>query len=210
MRRSVFLIAVLLLPASWLRADVITADFEGLNDGDFVSNQIAGLIFSNAIVLSQGVSLNEFEFPPHSGNNVVSDASGPITILFSGPAISVDGFFTYGAMLTLSAYDASNNLEATAQSQFSQNFVSSGGTPNEEISLDFAGGFSKLVITGDPGGGSFTLDDLTVTTQAAVSSVPEPSSIAAIAAAVGLLALRKKSAARLSIFSSKDEPERAR
>lgn len=65
--------------------------------------------------------------------------------------------------LTLEAYDANDNLVATANSAFSSNFVSGGGVPNEFISLSFGGGFSRVAITGDPLGNSFTLDDATIT-----------------------------------------------
>jgi hypothetical protein len=50
-------------------APATTLDFEGLNDGDVVTNQFAaqGVTISNGMVLTVGVSLNEFEFPPRSG-----------------------------------------------------------------------------------------------------------------------------------------------
>src|ERR1700722_13497991 len=81
------------LAASPAKATLI--DFEGLPDSTVVTNQYAGLLFSNAVILTAGFSLNEFEFPPHSGVNVLSDNGGPISITFDGPVLSFSGFFTY-------------------------------------------------------------------------------------------------------------------
>lgn len=49
--------------------DSITIDFGGLADGTAASLFIPVLMFSNATAVTAGVSLNEFEFPPHSGTN---------------------------------------------------------------------------------------------------------------------------------------------
>lgn len=59
-----------------------TLDFEGLSDGDAVTNQFAaqGVTISNGIVLGAGISLNEIESPPKSGSNVVSDEGSTATI----------------------------------------------------------------------------------------------------------------------------------
>src|SRR5580698_6525806 len=93
----IFLGLLLFIPTG-LCADTII-DFESLNDGDLVTNQYPGLTFSNTIVLSAGISLNEFEFPPHSGTNVVSDNGGPMTITFFPPIQSFSGYFTYSVPL---------------------------------------------------------------------------------------------------------------
>src|SRR4051812_25425006 len=53
-----------------------TLDFENLTDSDALTTQYSGLAFSTAIVLTAETSLNEFEFPPQSGVNVVSDNEG--------------------------------------------------------------------------------------------------------------------------------------
>ena len=86
------------------RADTI--DFEGLADSTILTNQYPGITFTNAIILTAGISLNEFEFPPHSGVNVASDNNGPITIVFSSPVLSFSGYFTYVEPLTLDAFDS--------------------------------------------------------------------------------------------------------
>lgn len=118
--------------------------------------------------------MNEFEFPPYSAVNVVFDDGGPMTINFTTPVLNVGGYFTYAVPLTLSFYDALNNLKGTANSAFSSNMALSGdpgSSPNEFLSFAWAPGISKAVITGDPGGTSFVMDDLTAT------PVPEPGTL---------------------------------
>lgn len=157
-------------------ATTVIIDFEGLSDSTSVTNQFSGLLLSNATVLTAGISLNEFEFPPHSGSNVVFDDGGPISILFSVPVISFGGYFTYGTQLTLSAQDTFDNPLPLVLSAFANNEGLSGdlgSSPNEFLEVSYLGGISGLTITGDPSGGSFTLDDATITTPNA-TSVPEP------------------------------------
>jgi hypothetical protein len=154
-----------LLCAGSLSADSIV-NFEQFNNGDVITSQIPGLLFSNTVVLTAGISLNEFEFPPFSGTNVASDLGGPMTIVFSSPIIDFKGHFTYGVTLTVSA------SVGTKASLFSSNEGLSGdagSSPNEIIEISSAAGFTKVVITGDPAGGSFVVDDISV-----VSAVPEP------------------------------------
>jgi hypothetical protein len=105
---------------------------------------------------------------------VVSDDGGPITILFSTPMLSFSGYFTYVVPLSLEAFDLTDVSVALAQSLFSANDVFTGETgsnPNEFLQVTFAGGMSRVIITGDAFGGSFTMDDAGYT-----SAVPEPSS----------------------------------
>jgi hypothetical protein len=159
------------------RADA-TLDFEGFPDSTILTTQYPGLTFTNAIILTSGISLNEFDFPPRSGVNVVSDNNGPMTIDFGSPITSFGAYFTYLEPLSLDAFNASNAEVASASSAFSNNLAclagppcqgDPGSSPNEFIGLGFAGGISSVTITGDPLGGSFTMDDMTYT-----SAVPEP------------------------------------
>ena len=176
-----------LAAAQSVAADPVTIDFEGFGDGTSLTNQVSGITFSNAIVLTAGQSLNEAEVPPHSGFNVVSDDGGPLSINFASPTASFSGYFTYAVQITLEAYDSSNNLLGSINSLFSNNFLLSGdagSTPGELLSFSFAQGISRIVITGDPGGASFVLDDMTI--QAPVE-VPEPASVSLLA--LGSLAL---------------------
>lgn len=172
-----------------LFGDIIPIDFEGLSDSTFITTQFPGVVFSNAITLTAGISLNEFDFPPRSGVNVASDSGGAITISFSSPSLDFLGYFTYAVPVTLQGFGASNNLLASVSSLFSTNTLSGGdpgSSPNELLEMTSALGFSKVVITGDPAGGSFTLDDVVITT-GQVSSVPEP--LSAVSTALSLLLL---------------------
>jgi len=163
--------------------------FDGLSDGATLTNQYAGLTFSNAIVLTAGVSLNEFEFPPHSGTNVVSDNGGPMFISFSTPVESFSGYFTYAEPLTIDAFGAANNLLTSVTSAFSNNETLSvfGSSPNELLKLSSASGISLVAITGDPAGESFTLDDATYGTTS--PTVPEPSSLSLCLVGLGVVLL---------------------
>ncbi len=165
-------------------------NFEGLPDSTILANQYPGLAFSNAIILTAGISLNEFEFPPHSGVNVASDNGGPITIDFSTPVASFGGYFTYLEPLTLDGFDASDTEVTSATSAFSSNdasFGDPGSIPNEFLTVHFPGGLYSVTITGDPAGGSFVIDDATFT-----SAVPEPKSIFLLFSSIlSLLAVRR-------------------
>jgi hypothetical protein len=155
-------------------AQVNVLDFESLSDGTLVTDQFTGILFSNAIALVAGISLNEFEFPPHSGSVVVSDNGGPMSIVFSNPVFNFGGYFTYMTRLTVTALDALNSQVSSTTSTFSNNEALSGdpnSAPNEFLQVSSPGGISKVTITGSPLGGSFTLDDATFT------STPEPQSI---------------------------------
>lgn len=171
-------------PAS---ATVVTYDFEGLADSTTIISQFSGLTFSNTIALKAGFSLNEFEFPPRSGDVVVSDDGGAINISFAAPVFSVGGYFTYGSALTLQAFDSSNNLLGVAvASLFGSNLGLSGDTgssSNELLSYaDIGGAIARVTITGDLLGGSFVMDDLRVDNG---NSVPEPQTLLLALALLG-------------------------
>jgi hypothetical protein len=147
------LAGVLLYLQPQARASTTFVDFDGLPDSTILTNQYDGLNFTNAIILTAGISLNEFEFPPHSGVNVASDNGGPISISFDGPILSFNGYFTYEEPLTLDAYDSSSDLVDSAASDFSSNdalFGDPGSSPNEFLQVSFANGISSVTITGDP------------------------------------------------------------
>lgn len=188
-------------------AHAITIDFEALTELDSVTTQFSGLTFTNATVLTSGSTLNEFEFPPSSGLNVVFDDGGAMQIDFATAALTVSGRFTYSEALTLTAYDSLLSPVATVNSLFGSNLVLSGeagSSANELLALNYAGGISRLLITGNALGGSFTLDDFTYTTGDILppppppppppgGDVPEPTSLILVAlGSVGFLAMRKK------------------
>lgn len=152
-------------------ATVLT--FEGIPDSTPITTEFPGFTFTNATVITAGITLNEFEFPPHSGDNVVFDDGSLIITVFDSPQASVAGFFTYLVPITLIAFDALNNLVAMDTSDFLSNVALSGdpgSSPNEVLQVAFAGGIKTVVIQGDLVGSSFVLDDLTFNPLA----VPEP------------------------------------
>jgi PEP-CTERM motif len=191
------LVGVCILSLLVLRNDVIaySINFEGLTDASSVGNNYSslGVSFSNATVLTSGISLNEFQFPPHSGSNVVSDVGGPITISFASSILSLSGYFTYNLPITITAFDTLNNPISTITSSFTSNTVwsgASGSSPNELLQLTSVTGFDKIEIAGDSSGGSFTLDDLTVTPSPVPT--PEPSTFILLGAGLGGFAFLRR------------------
>ena len=179
-------------------ASADTIDFEGYADSTIIASQYAGVTFTNAIILTAGISLNEFEAPPNSGVNVLSDNGGPITIDFATPITSFSAYFTYYEPLTLTGFDGSNNVLASATSAYSTNVACDpgpvclgdpGSSPNEFIELSNAIGMSSVTIAGDPFGGSFAMDDMSYSAQA--SSVPEPTSVELLLACLLCIGLWK-------------------
>jgi hypothetical protein len=168
-------------------ASPLVYNFDSFSDFTSVTTQIAGLTFGQATVLKAGFSLNEIAVPPRSGDNVVFDDGGAMTIDFATPVSSAGGYVTYLSPLTLRAYDSGNNLLGTINGSFAINLADGSGdpgsSPNEFLSFsDAAGRIARVVIEGNPGGSSFALDDLTVD---AVTSIPEPTTLALL---LGVLA----------------------
>ena len=183
------------------RAGVVVIDFEtfpdatAITDSTPITTQFPGLTFTNTTVISAGITLNEFEFPPHSWSNVGFDDGGPISITFASSILSFGAYFTYTVPLTLSAFDGANNLVARATPAFSNNLAlsgDSGSSPNEFLSLSFPSGIVRVSITGDPAGSSFVFDDLTVETSD-TGVVPEPTSLTLVLISMAAsFAMRKK------------------
>jgi len=140
-------------------------NFEGLIDSTILTNQYTGATFSNTIVLSAGITLNELELPTHAGTSAASDNGGPMTIVFTSPLRSFSGYFTYSLLLTLQAFDSTNHLVASTSSQFSNNEALAGvpgSHPNEVLQVSATASIYKIVITGGAQGASFTVDDVIV------------------------------------------------
>ncbi len=121
---SILVVIALLSLSSPAAATVI--DFETLSDLDSVTIQFPGLTFSNTTVATAGITLNEFEFPPRSGVNVVFDDGDAITIVFGSIQTSVGGFFNYVTGLTFTAFDAVNSVFGTDTSDFVSDLAPSG------------------------------------------------------------------------------------
>jgi hypothetical protein len=161
--------AVMVLSSQILAQPATTLNFDNLVDSTSITNQFQGFAFQNAVAISAGISLNEFEFPPHSGPNIVFDNGGPMTIIFSPPVQSFAGYFTYSVPLTVQAFNSAGSQTVSASSRFSSNEALSGvlgSSPKEFIQLSYGGGISRIVITGSQSGTSFVLDDVTVSTGA--------------------------------------------
>ncbi len=179
---AVVLLLLAVAASEAAQADVTVLDFEAFTDSTPLTTQYPGVTFSDATVISAGITLNEFELPPHAGTNVVFDDGGPMTINFATPVLSFGGYFTYYEPLTLQGFDSTDTEVASAQSLFSINvgcdpgpFCSGdpGSSPNEFIQVSSAAGISSFTMTADPNGSSFVLDDATYAT----ASVPEPASV---------------------------------
>ena len=155
-------------------AQAAVINFDSLVDGESVTTQYAGVTFQNTLALTAGLSLNEFEFPPKSGMNVVFDNGGQILLSFLTPVTSVGGFFTYSTGLNFLAFDSAGVQIAAVNSAFNANLSMSGdpgSTPNEFLQVASASGIASVSIRGNPAGGSFALDDL------AYAPVPVPAAV---------------------------------
>lgn len=175
-------------------AQATVIDFESLLDSEIVTTQFAGLTFQNTMALTAGLSLNDLEFPPKSGVNVVLDNGGPIIISFINPMISVSGFFTYTTGLSFLAFDSIGTQIAAANSAFNSNLALSGdvgSTPNEFLQVTSSSGIASISISGDPAGGSFALDDLTFR-QASLNPVSEPATFALLPIGLAAIGLRRR------------------
>lgn len=197
--RTVFLSAIVLgANQSLVTAAPITLDFEQFLDGDTVDNLAdPSVTFLNAVVFTDGFSLNAGDFPPKSGANVVIDLTGPLELTFASPISSFSGYFTYTVPLTLQFFDASANTLGTIASSFNDNTGGSGQPPNEFLSASLAG-IVRVLITGNAAGASFVLDDLTFDFAPAAPGdpvVPEPGSFLLLSSgAIALIRRRYRSA----------------
>jgi hypothetical protein len=193
MRVHLALLAAGFLWAASASAVPVTIGFEGLPDLTPVTAQYAGLTFSGATAITAGVSLNELEFPPKSGTSVVYDDGGQLSIGFAIPVVSAGGYFTYAMPLSLQAFDGAGDPVGTAASTFGNNggFTGdAGSSPNEYLAIAAAGGISRLVITGDLAGASFTLDDFRYDT--GLVPVSEPATVLFLVPGLSALALLRR------------------
>jgi hypothetical protein len=184
-----------ILFASPASAVPITYDFEEFLDGDSVSTLLAPLgatvTITNAAAITAGISLNDFDFPPVSGSNVIFDSGGAVSVAFSQAVSSFSGFFTYNAPVSVTAFLGGVQV-GLLTSAFTENYVSSGNAANEFLELAGVGLFDSVVIAGDSGGGSFVLDDMTIDVPEQTSSVPEPGTLSLLALGAAAALLRRR------------------
>ena len=101
-------------------------NFDNFQDGDVVTDQVSGMVFSNTGILTAGVGLDEDEAPPHSLPNVATDVGNPITITFDQPIYAFFGYFTYTQQISAIAFDAGGQELGSVQSHYSNNLALSG------------------------------------------------------------------------------------
>jgi hypothetical protein len=154
---SVAVIAASMLP---LISCATTIDFEGLADSTLVGNSYSGLgiHFNHAVALVSGVSLNELDFPPHSGSVAVGDDGSPIFISFNSPVNQISAWFAHSEELTFTSFDKTG----VPIGVFVDPTPSIGA--DELITLNFLGATSVEISSIQPG--SYVFDDLTFPTQA--------------------------------------------
>jgi len=105
---------------------------------------------------------------------VASDNTGPISISFSTPVSVFAAYFTYGEAITVTAFGFGGQELTSVHSGVSDNEALSGtpgSSPNELLDVGSAAGIYSITIAGDPGGGSFVMDDATYKTT--IAAVPE-------------------------------------
>ncbi len=196
MKRLIAYAATICLALAWApAARSASLDFEGFLDTTPLTHQYPNVTFTNATVLTAGLSLNEVDFPPLSGTNVILDDSGAMNAVFSTPLSSWAGYLTYTSPLTLTFFGSGNAVLGVVNSAFSNNTAAggdAGSAPNELLFFSSLAGIEGVQILGDPGGGSFTADDWELTASA-VSDVPEPALLAPVGAILLILFRRGRS-----------------
>ena len=166
-------------------------NFETLWNDEGIAVQLNGLLLSNAVALESGVRLNELEVPTHSGQLVISDLGVPLGLIFALPFVMLEAYFTYLLPITINAYDVDDLLVRTVSSAFSNNLGCTAGppcagavgsAPNDHLLVIYTPGIFRVEIVGDPFGSSFTVDDVSVSSQ-----VPEPGLLLYVLSALALL-----------------------
>lgn len=152
---------MLLFAGASVIATPITIDFDDLQDGEMLGNQYSslGVTFFNGLVLEDGSSLNGDEFPPRSGLFVTVDDGAPLSGRFGFAVVSLSFHTTYASPITLTILDIGGNAVASVTSLFAENYVSSGNPPNEWMGLSYPTGIYDFIVSGDPIGNSFAIDD---------------------------------------------------
>ena len=180
---SLVALVLLALPAG--AVTLVFLDFESLSDLEEVTTQFAasGITFTNTRALTAGQSLNEIDFPPSSGTDVISGlGSGPLTIHFSQPADSVQLNLVSNGFVTLSFFDASDALILSYTTSSPLGVPISTGSPAglaiAKMTLANAGGDAD----------TFTVDNLLARLDDRTPPIPEPSAFLAMACGLATVA----------------------
>lgn len=189
----VAVLGLLLAPCCAYATDI---DFETIADQVAVGNSYAadGVIFNNALSLTAGFSLNEFDYPPHSGVRAVGDSGGPMEMVFTNPITAFSGWFTWAAPIELDIYlDNNFTLFLGSIITTSDNL----GFSQQVGLIDLAGTFQSIrILELDPSSQGMIMDDLSFTP--AETPVPEPSTLVLLgtACAAALSRLRRSTGRR--------------
>lgn len=164
-------------------AQAALVNFEGFGDNFTLTNEVVGVQFNGGTVLTAGIGLNELDFPPHSGDNVLAGLSGGLTLSFDTPQTSFSGWFTHGNTLNFLGLDALNNVILSASTADVSNL-------GDFDQYAFLGLNLKALIITSIDGSSFVLDDLFF----GANAVPEAPGWSLAALGLALLAASQRRA----------------
>lgn len=173
---------------------MITANFDNL-PSQVVSNEYAGLVFSNSVTVTSDPAFFEFTGNPSGSSVMIVNANNPDPVTALSSVMNVASGFVgtasfwfsnvSGVVGTVSIFDGLNatgtrlaDITLAANDNLNQWFL---------ISQDFAG--TAYSISFDAGGGNIAYDNVTV------NAVPLPAALLLLpfgAAALGAAARRKK------------------
>ena len=177
----------------------ILIDFESLTEFEDPVDQFAalGVTFGGATTFTSGAvggTLNELDFPPLSGFNVILDSSPDgIQVSFANGATSVGAYLTYVTSVSLTAYSGATVL-GSVSSLFDTNTGSSGNAPNELLQFSSLAPITHVIFQGSSLGFSFTLDDFSAQTidSAPPPPIPEPGTATLVALGAAYLIRKRK------------------
>jgi hypothetical protein len=166
-------LAAVIATSSASAASFVSIDFESLALDEFVTTQYADehVLFGNAVTLVAGISLNEVDFPPTSGVNVISGlGAGSLGVAFVQPAHFVAFNITTADTAVARYYDATATL-------LGQSVIDANLGASSRVEFDTSGQVIAGITIGSLATGHaffLTLDDFE-------AAIPEPTSFVVMA-----------------------------